>query len=323
MRLQIITSTQTNPFINLAVEQHLVKTTPPDTVLMYLWKNQQTVVIGYNQNPYAECDVDTLLAEGGHLMRRLTGGGAVYHDVGNLNFSFVVPKQHYDVRRQFAVIQKAVENFGLHTEVSGRNDLLCQGRKFSGNAFSKGGDNCLHHGTILIKTDTQSIQRYLKVKPSKLLKHGVSSVQSRVVNLSELAPITSKNIVAPLEEAFQHVYGSTAERIPFQNVCSDEVLAYSRHLATDDFLFAKWRHFHTTLNGSYPWGEVEIELDTDEKNNCITQVQIATDCLSPDTIEQARQLLTGASLHKPPQMPLTDSEKQTILHDIFSLVYDK
>ena len=322
MKLNIIVSDQQNPYVNLAVEQALVRNTPSDTVVMYLWRNRRTVVIGFNQNPYSECDVDSLLADGGHLMRRMTGGGAVYHDSGNLNFSFVVPRQYYDVPRQFSVIQKAVASFGLNTEISGRNDLLCEGRKFSGNAFSTGKNNCLHHGTILIKTDTAEIQRYLRVKPTKLQKHGVSSVSSRVVNLSEIADITADNIIQPLMDAFQQVYGAKAEIKPFADVCTDEVMSHGRALADDTFLFAKWRNFRTKFSGSFSWGEVEIGVETDEARHCISQVEIATDCLRPETIEQARQLLQGAQLSQAPQIPDTDTENATILRDIVALVYD-
>ena len=93
---------------------------------MYLWKNERTVVIGYNQNPYAECNVQLLLDEGGHLMRRGTGGGAVYHDLGNINFSFIADKSLYDVKKQLSVIQDALLSYGLQTEISGRNDLICE-----------------------------------------------------------------------------------------------------------------------------------------------------------------------------------------------------
>ena len=111
--------------------------------------------------------------------------------------------------------------YGLETEVSGRNDVLCQGRKFSGNAFSKGKHQRLHHGTILIRTDVEQLQRYLKVKPAKLQKHGVSSVQSRVVNLSELAPeITAQNIIPPLVQAFEQEYGTPLQTIDFNTLTS-------------------------------------------------------------------------------------------------------
>ena len=207
-------SNQTNPYWNIAVEQYLVA--HATDITLYLWSNRRTVVIGQNQNPYSEVNLDALLGDGGFLMRRRTGGGAVYHDDGNINFSFVVPKALYDQGRQFRVVQHAVESFGLHTELSGRNDILVANdslptthyplptyRKFSGNAFSKGLHNDLHHGTILIDGDMEALQHYLRPKPAKLQKHGVSSVKSRVANLHDLNPdITVASIQPRLQKAF-------------------------------------------------------------------------------------------------------------------------
>ena len=101
MMLQVVVSNQTNPYWNVAVENYLVSRQLDDTVVMYLWKNHRTVVIGQNQNPFSECNVDALLADGGYVMRRTTGGGAVYHDDGNINFSFVAPYDLYDQQKQF------------------------------------------------------------------------------------------------------------------------------------------------------------------------------------------------------------------------------
>ena len=207
MKLQFIVSNQTNPYWNIAVENYLVMRPNQDTITMYLWKNRRTVVIGQNQNPFTECNLEALETDGGYLMRRKTGGGAVYHDDGNINFSFIVPPEFYDQARQFAVIQRAVADFGIVAELSGRNDILTEGRKFSGNAFSRGQYNYLHHGTILIRGNMVDLQRYLKPKPAKLQKHGVASVKSRVVNLSELNPaITSESIVPHLRKAFESEY---------------------------------------------------------------------------------------------------------------------
>ena len=129
INLHIIIGTQDNPYLNLSVESSLLDNYSENTITLFLWKNRQTVVIGTNQNPYSECDVETLLNEGGHIARRRTGGGAVYHDLGNLNFSFIADKKIYDVKRQMTVIQKALLNFGLETEVSGRNDITYQGQQ--------------------------------------------------------------------------------------------------------------------------------------------------------------------------------------------------
>ena len=315
IKLQIILGNQYNPYINLAVESKLLDNFLPNTISLFLWRNKQTVVIGTNQNPYSECDVNSLLDEGGHLARRRTGGGAVYHDLGNLNFSFVADKNIYDVNRQMQVIQKALLNFNLETKVSGRNDITYQGRKFSGNAFAKTKFQGLHHGTILIKTDSERLQRYLKVKPAKLHKHGVKSVASRVINLSEVADITSENIIPHLIKAFEDIYQSTATIIDFNDLCNKEAILLSQNISSEEYLFGKWKEFHTKKSASFDWGNIDIDLDIDEDKGIIKDINIASDSLEPAAIEAAMELLKGADLKESP------SSDNKITKDIISLIY--
>lgn len=317
--LQVIVSNQYDPFLNRAVEQYLTERQEEGIVTMYLWKNQRTVVIGYNQNPYAECNVKLLLDEGGHLMRRGTGGGAVYHDLGNINFSFIADKKLYDVQKQLSVIQDALLTYGLQTEISGRNDLTCQGRKFSGNAFAKGQVNNLHHGTILIKTDGAMMQRYLIVDQAKLLKNGVKSVSSRVINLSELVPgLTSENIKQPLIDAFERIYGGKALTLDFdQLVRMPEIQAIKERISSYDFLFGRWEQFKTTKKARFAWGGVEIALKVDEAQSLITEAQIASDCLDTESITKAESLLKNSSTKFVPKFDL-DNE---IIKDIIELIF--
>ncbi len=318
--LRFVISDQYNPFLNRAVEQYLTDHQEEGVVTMYLWKNQQTVVIGFNQNPYSECNVKLLLDEGGHLMRRGTGGGAVYHDLGNINFSFIADKSLYDVKKQLSVIQDALLSYGLQAEISGRNDLTCEGRKFSGNAFAKGQKNNLHHGTILIKTDGAMMQRYLIVDKAKLMKNGVKSVASRVVNLSELVPeLTSESIKQPLMSSFEKVYGGKAELLDFDTLINSiEVQAIRNQISSHDFLFSRWEQFKTTKKARFSWGGVEIALQVDEANSVIKDVQIASDCLDTEAIQQAEKLLKGASTKA---MPTFDTDNE-IIKDIVHLIYN-
>lgn len=321
MPLEIIISDQYVPYLNLAVEQALVRENPSDTAVMYLWKNRRTVVIGQNQNPYAECNVEQLLKDGGYLMRRTTGGGAVYHDLGNLNFSFVAPPRIYDQQRQFSVLQRALQTYGLETEVSGRNDLLYQGRKFSGNAFSAGKKNRLHHGTLLIHTEVEQLQRYLKVRPGKLHKHGVASVESRIINLSEVADISSENVVAPLMEAFQEIYGEKAHIRPFSELCTEDVQQEADRFASEVLLFGRWKQFNAKRSASFPWGEIDIDLEIDESAGRVRRVEIATDCLRLNVIEKARKLIENTDLREVPQTGAESDEEARILNDILQLIY--
>ena len=315
MKLQFIVSNQTEPYWNISVENYLVE--HAECVTLYLWRNRRTVVIGQNQNPFSECNVEALEADGGYLMRRKTGGGAVYHDDGNINFSFVVPKALYDQTRQFGVIQRAVESFGLHTELSGRNDILAEGRKFSGNAFSKSRVNDLHHGTILIKGNMDDLARYLKPKPAKLQKHGVASVRSRVVNLSELNPaINAESLVPRLKEAFEAEYSEYSEYSDYSEIIKrPEVRALHDHFASPEWKYGRWRTFTAQRSAQFDWGGVELALTVDEARGVITDVQLGSDALDLAALDEARLLLTGA---KTDQLPKTES---VVINDILSLIY--
>lgn len=343
MNLCFLVSNQTNPYLNIAVETYLVSTSRPDTVVLYLWRNRRTVVIGQNQNPFSEVNLDALLTDGGHLVRRRTGGGAVYHDDGNLNFSFVAPPHLYDQKRQFEVLQRAVGSFGLHTMLSGRNDVLveCENasasgdpsetapstgttikennnstyRKFSGNAFSIGRENNLHHGTILIQTHMDDLQRYLRPNPAKLLKHGVESVQSRVANLGQLCPdITAVSLQPRLLEAFEQVYGIPVGQLCFEDIVSlPQVDALREEYASEAWLYGHWKTFSAQRRGQFGWGSVEVSLTVSD--DTIVDLRVATDALDTRLVDEARQVLMGASAAV---RPSTDNPQ---VDDIVSLVY--
>ena len=139
--LHIYQASGSDPFENLAREQVLLEQGPADGLILYLWQNQNTVVIGRNQNAYKECRTSLLEEEGGKLARRLSGGGAVFHDLGNLNFTFLVRTEDYDKDKQTDVILRAVQALGIQAEKTGRNDLTIDGQKFSGHAYFKRGNS--------------------------------------------------------------------------------------------------------------------------------------------------------------------------------------
>ena len=310
MKLRTIISDGFDPFLNLAVEDWLFQHCEKESVVCYLWRNERTVVIGQNQNPYAECNVEMLEGEGGHLMRRTTGGGAVYHDVENLNFTFVAPATMADTRRNFKVIADALGTYGIKAEVSGRNDMTAEGRKFSGSAFHKNATAALHHGTIMIKTDIEALRRYLTPNVSKLLKHGVKSVESRVVNLSELADITVESLMPRIVEAFEKEYGQVSERVDFGELSHvDDVRQRRDFYAGDDWRFGRWRDFKATCKGSFDWGMVEVSLLRD--GSTIVDCQIASDALDTEAVEKARQMILSGE--KP-----TEGDGQ-IIRDIVQL----
>ncbi len=320
MELKTIVSNSYCPHLNLAVESVLIETA--NCPVLYLWKNENTVVIGANQNPYSECAVESLLGDGGTLARRRTGGGAVYHDLGNLNFSFIANKAQYDVCKQLSVIQKALLLFGIKAEFSGRNDLTAEGKKFSGNAFFKTGANCLHHGTILIKTDGAKLSKYLTVNPAKLQKKGVASVKSRVINLSELNPrLDSQNIIGELINSFEKVYEAQSVPLTFDTLTTlPRAKILFEKYASKEYLYGKWADFRADIVLNADWGLTEFAFRFED--NRIVSVKISSDCLFPAVIELAETLLMG---YKPIEplvnltQELSDAEK-AILDEIFAFV---
>ena len=192
-RLSYFISSSTNPYLNLAVEEYLLETVKPNQLILYLWQNERTVVIGKNQNAWKECRFQSSKPTAGILLVVSRGGGAVFHDLGNLNFTFLIPSSDYDLSKQMSVILEAVRSLGIDAQKSGRNDVTVDGKKFSGNAFCQKGGNSYHHGTLMLRVDTQKVARYLNVSEKKLRSKGVSSVTSRVCNLCDFIPDLTQN----------------------------------------------------------------------------------------------------------------------------------
>lgn len=282
-------SNAADPYENLALEEYLLFHTEPGECILYLWQNQHTVVIGKNQNSWKECDVSLLEAEGGHLARRLSGGGAVYHDLGNLNFTFLVRKEDYDLDKQLRVIQEAAKSFGIPAEKSGRNDLLVEGRKFSGNAFYDSGVYSYHHGTILIEVDTEQLSRYLTVSKEKLRSKGVDSVRSRVGNLKIFCPdITIEGMKKAMCRAFGEVYGLVPEYREVPENDWEKVRLLKEKYASWDWKYGKKIPFTHSVSQRFSWGGVELELRVDQGR--IREAVLYSDALDTQIYEAAQVL---------------------------------
>jgi lipoate-protein ligase A len=316
MELYFANGNNTNPYINLATEWELFINNLKDKICLFLWQNDNTVVIGANQNPYIELNLENIKKDNISIARRRTGGGAVFHDSGNLNFSFIMDKKNYDVKKQLLVVQNALKSVGIFAEVSGRNDIAINGRKFSGNAFYETKDICLHHGTLLINTDFEKMKYYLTPRQAKLKKHGVSSVESRVINLAEVIPsITPSRIATSLKLAFEEVYQKKSQTLDIKP--NDEIQSLAALWQTDKYIFGKWKDFKPVLNANFDWGSVEIELNI--SNGKISDASISSDSLHPSSIELAKNLITGKNSNEINNMATNDN----IAGDIISLVRGK
>ena len=188
MKYKYYFSNEFDPYTNLAVERCLFEFANENTAILYLWQNDNTIVIGRNQDVYSECRADEFKANGGRIARRMSGGGAVYHDLGNLNFSIITDRAQDDERAYFDIILRVAASLGIKAEPSGRNDVIFGGRKFSGSAVYDDGEKVCRHGTVLVCSDIEKMTYYLTPEREKLNRHGVESVRSRVMNLSEVDP---------------------------------------------------------------------------------------------------------------------------------------
>ena len=285
----------TDPYGNLALERYLLETVEPGACILYLWQNENTVVIGRNQNPWAECRTERLRQEGVRLARRLSGGGAVFHDLGNLNFTFLAHREDYDVERQTRVLLRACCALGVPAERSGRNDLLADGRKFSGNAFYAHEGRCYHHGTLLVDADLEKMGRYLQPSPAKLRSKGVSSVRSRVVNLRELAPdLTVESLSEHLLAAFSAVYGGPVRPFPVDRLDRERLRALREENGSWDWLWGRKMDFTLRCRERFPWGELTLELRVDQGR--IAQAAVYTDAMDWAFAAPMEEALAGCPL---------------------------
>lgn len=282
-KLSTYITDNTIPYKNLAIEEYLTFHVQPGECILFLWQNRQTVVIGKNQNCWKECKVNYLEADGGYLVRRLSGGGAVFHDLGNLNFTFCVRKEDYDVERQLEVILRAVRCLGLDARKTGRNDITIDGRKFSGNAFYQSNGFCYHHGTLLLDVDKEQMSRYLNASKEKLQSKSVDSVRSRVVNLKELnETVTVAELEDKLLEAFGAVYGCEAKPLEEDRLDWAAILAGEQKFASWEWKYGRRIPFQYCASRRFAWGDIELQFFVDE--GVIKDINVFSDGMEQEVI---------------------------------------
>src|SRR3989344_1875354 len=150
-----------DPFLNLAIEDWIFNDLSPNNEILFLWQNDRSVIIGRNQNPHAECNLKKMGEERVNLVRRHSGGGAVFQDLGNMNFTFLSSRSNYDRKKNFQIIINALKKFNISAETSGRNDIFVESSKISGSAFKEKPDRAFHHGTLMIHVNLDELQNYL------------------------------------------------------------------------------------------------------------------------------------------------------------------
>lgn len=274
---QILVSQTLSSQVNLAFEEYLVSKATSKTDIFFLWQNDETVVIGRNQNPWKECNVPRIKSDNIHMVRRLTGGGAVFHDQGNLNFTFISKYRDDVIDDNFKVIIEALKQLNIDSSFNGRNDLLVKERKVSGNAFVLNGNIQCHHGTLLIDADLERLKDYLTVSKLKLEAKGIESVRSRVENLKTFNEnLTVDLIVNTLIDTFKADRKTEMNAVYLdESEMKEEIKDFKNRYMDWSWNYGSTPKFDVQFNGRFDWGEWEINLNV--KNSKIVKATVYTD----------------------------------------------
>lgn len=290
--LSLLSTSETDPYLNLAREEVLCETVAKEEIILYLWQNKNTIVIGRNQNPWKECRVEAFEADGGRIARRLSGGGAVFHDLGNLNFTFVARDPYYDVTSNCAVVCEAVRSFGLNAQTTGRNDITIEGAKFSGNAFVNHGDTHCHHGTLMVNVDFTRLSNYLNPDPRKLATKGVDSVKSRVVNLADLhQAISTKTLATAMIAAAEQIFDNEAQPFDSSRLDAARLTKRAQHFSSRPWRFGTTLPFTHHFDQRFVWGDFDLNLLV--KDGLLNEIQLFSDALDTDFIARIADSLPG------------------------------
>lgn len=277
-------------------------------MVLYLWRNENTVVIGRNQNPWKECNLEKLSNMKGKIARRLSGGGAVYHDLGNLNFTFLTGEKNEDLSKQLSVIIEALKEQGIESSFSGRNDILVDGKKISGNAFYWDNNKYYHHGTLLYEVDVEKLTAILTPPTHKLTSKGIDSVKSRVANLKEYREdLTIESLMKSLIRAFEVKYGEINDI----KYLDEEVL--DLHELTNKYSSSQWIYgdspdFHISIDRITTEGKIEINISAEDSE--IKKCKIYTDSLYTKEFTIIEKILEGCVFNKDNIIEILDENSQ-------------
>jgi len=312
-----------DPKFNLSTEEWLMNCSEPDDVILFLWQNENTIVIGRNQNPYKECDVKKLKEDDVCLIRRLSGGGAVYHDLGNLNFTFIASDKNYNLENNMKVIIDAIAKFGIECYFNGRNDILSQERKFSGNAFISDKDRNCHHGTLLVDVNLEKLSRYLTVSPLKLESKGIDSVLARVINLNEISPkITIESLKTELITSFNEFYKAEA-KIVMLNEKEIDLIKYLEKYNSWEWNYSESPDFSIVLENKFNWGIFEIHLELSDGK--IKDCKIFTDAIELENFKSLEKSLINSNLKRNDIIDIIGQciKNEKIKQELFDFISDK
>ncbi|PKG25464.1 lipoate--protein ligase [Niallia nealsonii] len=286
----------TDPRINLAIEEYAVKNLDINETYLLFYINEPSIIIGKNQNTIEEINTDYVEEKGIHVVRRLSGGGAVYHDLGNLNFSFITKDDgdsFHNFRKFTEPVVKALQSLGVNAELSGRNDLLAEGRKVSGNAQYATRGRMFSHGTLLFRSEMDHVVAALKVKKDKIESKGIKSVRSRVANITDFLKedITieefRKLLLAYLFEGEENIQEYVLTDDDWKKI---HVISKERY-QNWDWNYGKSPKFNIQHSHRFPVGQIDVRFDV--VKGIVKQCKIYGDFFGVGDISDIENRLIG------------------------------
>ncbi|MDI3501499.1 MAG: lipoate---protein ligase [Thermoanaerobacter sp.] len=284
----------TNPYFNLAAEEYILKKFQEECFM--LWRNEPSIIIGKNQNTLAEINLDYVRQHKIPVVRRLSGGGAVFHDLGNLNFTFIVNEDvssFSDFRRFTQPIIDVLRKLSINAEFSGRNDITIDGKKISGNAQYYYKNRILHHGTLLFSSSITDLSAALKVRPVKFEDKGVKSVSKRVTNISEhlKEPITIEQFIdLIMNHIREQTRGSEMYEFTQEDIEKIEKLVREKY-STWEWNFGTSPDYKFKNEKKFAGGTVEVNLNVEK--GIIKDIKIYGDFFGKYDVSEVENLLKG------------------------------